>query len=218
MTAMTCRVALYTRVSTQDQEVLNQRPDLLNYIAARGWELVGEYSDIGISGAKARRPGLDRLMADAKKRKFDAVLVWRFDRFARSVKHLVDALYEFRELGVRFASYQENIDLGTPLGEAMFAIIAAIAQLERDIIRERIKAGLRRVVAEGRKLGRPAKLMDIAKVQELRTQGMKVREIAITLGLSKSRVAIAVKNHHVNPINHGSSTVCIASQARGVSR
>ena len=209
------KAAVYLRVSTSDQEIQNQSPDLLNYIRARGWELAGEFSDIGISGAKSRRPGLDALMAAARKRKFDAVLCWRFDRFARSTKHLTDALHEFRGLGIRFISYQENIDLGTPMGEAMFTIISAIAQLERDIIRERIKAGLKRVRAEGKTLGRPAKEIDLPKVLELRAQGKKIREIAEVLGLSKSRVAIAVKNV-TNPLKGGSCPPDPAGQDRGV--
>ena len=187
-------VVLYLRVSTKLQEVENQRLDLMNFATARGWKIVKEYVDIGVSGAKARRPGLDKLMADAHKRRFSAVLVARFDRMARSVKHLVDVLHEFRELGIRFISFHENIDLGTPMGEAMFAIIAALAQLERDIICERIKAGLRRVIAEGRKLGRPAREMDLPKALKLRASGMNLRQIAAELGLSKSRIAAAIKN------------------------
>lgn len=186
-------VATYLRVSTREQEVENQRLDLLKYVQFCGWHVVQEYADVGVSGSKNRRPELDRMMADARRRKFKVVLVWKFDRFARSVKHLIDALHEFRELGIRFVSLQENVDLGTSLGQAMFAIIAAIAQLERDLIRERIMAGLRRVRAEGRKLGRPAKELDLPKVLEFRAQGMTIREIAEAMALSKSRVAQAIK-------------------------
>lgn len=204
------RAALYTRVSTGDQEVANQRPDLVTFVQSRGWELASEYSDVGISGTKMRRPALDRLMEDAKKRKFDAIIVWRFDRYARSTKHLIDSLEEFRNLGIRFLSYSENIDLGTPLGQAMFVIISAIAQLELDLMRERIMAGLRRAKAEGKKLGRPAKAIDTSKIRELRSQGLTVREIAQTLNLTKSRVAQVVKAQAV-PLESTAGGTQIAS-------
>lgn len=187
------KVALYLRVSTKDQQVENQRLDLSRYGETRGWEIVREYTDVGVSGAKTKRSGLNQLMHDARKRRFDLVLVWRFDRFARSVKHLVDALYEFRALGIHFVSFQENVDTTTPMGEAMFAIIAAIAQLERDLIRERILAGLRRARAEGIRLGRPAKELDYSRISELRAENRSIRDIAGLLGLSKSRVAYALR-------------------------
>lgn len=187
------RAAFYLRVSTKDQQVENQRLDLVGHARARGWEVVSEYADVGISGAKAKRPGLDKLMDDARKRRFDILVVWRFDRFARSVKHLVHALHEFRALGIHFVSFQENVDTTSALGEAMFAIIAAISQLERDLIRERILAGLRRARAEGIRLGRPAKEINLERIRELRAEDRSIREIAQILGLSKSRVANALQ-------------------------
>ncbi len=151
----TPRVALYARVSTTDQSTDSQLLDLRRYVRERGWNSFKEYVDEGISGTKDSRPALNELMNDAKKRRFDVVLVWRFDRFARSTKHLILALEEFKNLGVDFISYQENIDTSSPLGSAIFTIISAVAQLERDIIAERVKAGLRRARENGKKLGRP---------------------------------------------------------------
>jgi len=121
-----------------------QIADLRRYGEQRGFQVYKEYSYQGISGTKDRRPGLDELMADAQKRKFDTVLVWRFDRLARSTKHLITALEQFRHLGIDFISYQENIDTSSPLGKAMFTIVSAIAELERNILLERVRAGLKR--------------------------------------------------------------------------
>ena len=126
------RVAIYARVSTSDQSTEVQLLDLRRYVADRRWQVFEEYCDDGISGSKDSRPALNKLMDDARKRRFDVVLVWRFDRFARSTKHLILALEEFRNLGIDFISYQENIDTSSPLGGAIFTIISAVAQLERD--------------------------------------------------------------------------------------
>ena len=143
------RVAIYARVSTSDQSTDAQLLDLRHYIFHRGWRIFCEYCDSGISGSRDSRPALNQLMGDARKRRFDVVLVWRFDRFARSTKHLILALEEFRNLGIDFVSYQENVDTSSPLGGAIFTIISAVAQLERDIIADRVKAGLRRARAQG---------------------------------------------------------------------
>ena len=136
------RVAIYARVSTKDQSCEMQLRDLRSYCASRGFTHVREYVDIGESGAKDSRPELNRLMDHARKRQIDAVLVWRFDRFARSTKHLLLALEEFRSKGIQFISYQENMDTDSPLGQALFCIVAAVAQLERDLIRERVSSGI----------------------------------------------------------------------------
>ncbi len=138
------RVAIYARVSTKDQTVDMQLNDLERYSNERGLSIFKVYKDNGVSGTKETRPALNDLMNDAKKCKFDAVLVWRFDRLAGSTKQLVTALYEFMNLGIDFISYQENIDTSSPLGEAIFTIISAMSKLERDIIAERVKGGLRR--------------------------------------------------------------------------
>ena len=149
------RVAIYARVSTSDQSTDPQLLDLRRYVSERGWTSFKEYTDNGISGTTDSRPALNELMNDARKRRFNGVLVWRFDRFARSTRHLILALEEFRNLGIDFVSYQENVDTSSPLGGAIFTIISAVAQLERDIIAERVKAGLRRARANGKQLGRP---------------------------------------------------------------
>ena len=182
------RTALYARVSTTDQSVEMQEADLKAFCMQRGFTVYGVYSDHGVSGTKERRPVLDALMADARKRKFDAVLVWRFDRFARSTKHLITALEELRHLGIEFISYQENIDTSSPLGKAMFTIVAAVAELERNIIVERIKGGLRRAKAMGKKIGRPGLQMDTERIASLKTQGLSIRAIAKQVGASPSYI------------------------------
>jgi DNA invertase Pin-like site-specific DNA recombinase len=172
------KVALYTRVSTQDQSVEMQVSDLRQYCKQRGIEIYKEYKDEGVSGTKDKRPALDELMSNARKRKFDAVLCWRFDRFARSTKHLITALEEFRHLGIDFISYQENIDTSSPLGKAMFIIVSAIAELERNIIVERVKAGIRRAKENGKRLGRPKILnLKIEELQRMRGQGLSFKKI-----------------------------------------
>ncbi len=185
----TPRVALYARVSTTDQSTDSQLLDLRRYVSERGWNIFREYVDEGISGTKDSRPALNELMNDAKKRRFDVVLVWRFDRFARSTKHLILALEEFRNLGIDFVSYQENIDTSSPLGSAIFTIISAVAQLERDIIAERVKAGLRRAKENGKKLGRPRVTVDTEKIHSLRSKGLSLRAIAKETGVSRTTVS-----------------------------
>jgi DNA invertase Pin-like site-specific DNA recombinase len=181
------KVAIYVRVSTKDQNVEMQLNDLMRYSRERGYEVFKVYQD-NISGTKDTRPGLIQLMNYARKRRFDVVLVWRFDRFARSTKHLVNALYEFRNLGIDFISYQENIDTSSPLGEAIFTIISAMATLERDIIAERVRGGLRKAKANGKRLGRPKNIVDTEKVIEYRKQNKSIRQIANELNLSKGAV------------------------------
>jgi len=190
----TPRVALYARVSTKDQSTESQLLALRRYVSERGWNIFKEYVDEGISGTKDSRPALNELMNDAKKRRFDVVLVWRFDRFARSTKHLILALEEFKNLGVDFVSYQENIDTSSPLGSAIFTIISAVAQLERDIIAERVKAGLRKAVENGKKLGRPRTSVDPNEIYRLRSQGLSHRAIASQLGISHSTVGQLLRN------------------------
>jgi len=185
----TPRVALYARVSTTEQSTDSQLLDLKRYVSERGWNIFKEYVDEGISGTKDSRPALNDLMNDAKKRRFDVVLVWRFDRFARSTKHLILALEEFRNLGIDFVSYQENIDTSSPLGSAIFTIISAVAQLERDIIAERVKAGLRRAKENGKKLGRPKASVDTEKIHWLRSKGLSLRAIAKETGVSRTTVS-----------------------------
>ena len=189
------KVALYTRVSTNDQSVEMQTSDLKRYCDQRGFEVYKEYSDQGVSGTKDKRPALDELMADAKKRKFDAVLCWRFDRIARSTKHLITALEEFRHMGIDFVSYQENIDTSSPLGKAMFTIVSAIAELERNILLERVRAGLKRAKENGRILGRPKRLdLDVEELQRMRKKGLSFRQIAKQVKACPGTVYKSLKN------------------------
>jgi len=185
------KCAVYARVSTNNGQ---QSPDmqlraLREYCEARGLIVYREYVDEGISGAKDSRPALNELMDDARKRKFDTVLVWKFDRFARSTKHLITALEEFKGLGIDFVSYSENIDTSTPMGKTMFTIIGAIAELERSLIVERVKAGLKAAKARGKRVGRPKTHFDSTAALQLKSDGFKMREIAARLGASKSTVA-----------------------------
>ncbi len=182
------KVALYARVSTQGQDPEVQLSALRSHTATRGWEIVEEFVDKGFSGAKEKRPALDQLIKEAWAGKFQAVVVWRFDRFARSVKHLISALETFRTLKIDFISLQEQFDTSTPIGLAMFTIIGAMAQLERDIIRERVKAGLDRARARGIALGRPRARAIADQVLGLRKQGLSLQEMAKRLGCSKSTI------------------------------
>ena len=190
------KVALYTRVSTNDQSVEMQTSDLKRYCAQRGFEVFKEYSDQGVSGTKDKRPALDELMNDAKKKKFDAVLCWRFERLARSTKHLITALEEFRHLGIDFISYQENIDTSSPLGKALFVIVSAIAELERNILLERVRAGLRRAKENGAILGRPRRLdLDVKELQKMRDkEKLSLRQIAKRVKASPATVHKSLKN------------------------
>jgi DNA invertase Pin-like site-specific DNA recombinase len=182
------RVGIYARVSTKEQNCDLQLRDLRAYCAARQFAVVREYVDMGQSGTKDTRPALNELMADARKRKLDAVLVWRFDRFARSTKHLLLSLEEFRALGLQFISYQENIETGTPLGQAVFVIVAAVAQLERDLICERVNAGIRNARARGKRLGRPRRYVDLDRILEMRAAGESLENIANALGVGYGTV------------------------------
>ena len=159
-----------------------QTRELLEYCERRGWTVAGEYVDSGISGAKDRRPELDRLMSDAHKRRFDVVAVWKFDRFARSVSHLLRALETFNALGVAFASLTEQVDTTTPYGKMVFTILGAGAELERSLIAERVRAGLRNARAKGKTLGRPRAIVDAAQIAALREAGRSWPAIAKQLG------------------------------------
>lgn len=178
------KVALYARVSTKEQDPELQLEALRNHVHQRGLEIFGEYVDRGISGIQTKRPELDRLLEDAWSGKFRAVLVWKFDRFARSVSHLLQAIEAFRKLNVDFISLTEQFDTATPIGRAMFAVIGAMAQLERDLIRERVVAGINRARRKGVKLGRPRKVCHRDQVVNLREGRMSFRKIGKKLGIS----------------------------------
>ncbi len=189
------RVALYARVSTTNgQDPTVQTRELKEYCERRGWKLAGEYVDTGISGAKEKRPQLDRLMADAHRRRFDAVVVWKFDRFARSVSHLLRALETFKALGIEFVSLSEQVDTSTPTGRMIFTVLGAVAELERSLIAERVRAGLRNARAKGKKLGRPRKAVDRSRIAALRRVGRSWAAIGQELGVGEGTVRRAVRN------------------------
>jgi DNA invertase Pin-like site-specific DNA recombinase len=179
--------AIYARVSTNNghQSPDMQLRELREYAARRGCEIAGEYVDAGISGSKDSRPELNRLMADAHRRRFDAVVVWKFDRFARSVSHLLRALETFKALGVEFVSLSEQVDTTTPTGKMVFTVLGAVGELERSLIVERVKAGLRDARAKGKRLGRPRVAVDSPTIARLRAQGQSWRSISEKLGIGK---------------------------------
>jgi DNA invertase Pin-like site-specific DNA recombinase len=163
------RAALYMRVSTKGhgQTTDTQAVALGEYAERRGFEVVGDYRDEGISGSKDSRPALDRLVKDARARKFDVVIVARFDRFARSVSHLLRALEEFSHLGIDFVSLSESIDTSTPMGKMIFTVLGAVAELERNLIIERVHMGISRARKQGKRLGRPKRIFDREKACEV---------------------------------------------------
>lgn len=191
------KVAVYGRVSTTDkgQDVNLQLRDLRAYVGGRGWTTFREYVDNGISGTKDKRPELDTMMNDARKRKFDVVLVWRFDRFARSTKHLLNVLDEFKNLGIDFVSYMENIDTSSPMGKMVFTIASAFAEFELNILKERVRAGLANARAKGKTLGRPSAKVDGEELIQLRSQGLSYREIGARLQVDKMVVLKTIKNY-----------------------
>ncbi len=191
------KVALYARVSTESQDPEVQLSALRSHADNRGWEVVEEFVDRGFSGVKEKRPALDRLMRAAWDGSFQVVLVWRFDRFARSVKHLISALESFHSLKIHFISLQEQFDTSTPIGQAMFTIIGAMAQLERDIIRERVKAGLSRARERGVCLGRPKAEAYPEQVLSLKAQGLSLQEMAKRLHCSRSTIRRRLKEASV---------------------
>jgi DNA invertase Pin-like site-specific DNA recombinase len=177
------RAAIYARVSTFDQEPENQLVELRRYVAARGWT-AQEFVDRGISGSKDRRPSLDMLIRDAKRRRFDVVICWRLDRLGRNLKHLITLLEELQVLGVAFVSLHEGIDATTPAGRLQMHILGAIAEFERARIQERVKAGLARARAQGVKLGRPRRQIDPERLATV--SGLPSREAARRLGIPRS--------------------------------
>jgi DNA invertase Pin-like site-specific DNA recombinase len=183
------KAALYARVSTHtSQSPEMQIAELRDYCQRRSWEIAGEYVDVGVSGAKERRPQLDRLLVDCRKRGVDAVVVYRYDRFARSLRQLVNALCEFEALGIQFVSLHEGVDTSTPNGRLVFGIFASIAEFERELIRERVRSGLAVARAKGKRLGRPRAHVDASRVAVLRAQGCGWRKIATELGVGVGTV------------------------------
>jgi DNA invertase Pin-like site-specific DNA recombinase len=180
------------RVSTVDQHPETQLNDLRQMASQRGYEVVAEFTD-KISGTKAKRPGLDAMMADARRGKFDAVLVWASDRIARSVKHFLEVLDELSRLKIEYVSFRENIDTGGPLGRAI--IVSAVAELERNLIIERVRAGMRRARLEGRPIGRPALALDREAILGDRRRGQSLGQIAKTYRISRATVHRVLHEH-----------------------
>ncbi len=186
------RVALYARCSTLDQSVDLQLDGLRDYAKARGFTIVEEYVDEGVSGAKARRPALDRLLADAHRRRFDGVLVWRLDRLARSVRHLVNVAADLESLGIDLVVLDQAIDTGTSAGRFLFHTLAAVGELERELMRERTVAGLAAAKRRGKRLGRPRVHVPRTQAEVLIAQGKTVSEVARSLGVARSTLQRAL--------------------------
>ena len=189
---MTSKVAIYLRVSTSDQSTELQRSELLTYCTARGFNDVEIYEDIGKTGTNDNRPALKKLIADAKQRKFDIVICWKIDRLFRSLKHLILTLQEFDDLGIKFISLKDQIDLTTSSGRLLMQIIGAMGEFEAALIKERVKAGLNNAKAKGKKLGRPK--ADYAHIIAMKGSGMSNRAIADKLGVSRDTVERAFRN------------------------
>ena len=192
--------AVYARVSTlhNGQDPAVQTRELAEYCQRRGWEVFDCYVDNGVSGKKDSRPALNRLMADAHARRFDVLVCWRFDRFSRSVSHLCRALETFNALGIQFVSLCEQVDTNTPTGKLVFTILGAVAEGERNLIAERVRAGLRNAKAKGKRLGRPTKAVDVNRINSLRASGQSWRSVARTMRLSVGTVYAAAQSQHAN--------------------
>lgn len=187
-------VAIYARVSTDRQTVDMQIHELKEYVKRRGWNLYREFIDQGYSGSDTKRPAFQEMMNEAKKRKFDVLLVWKLDRLSRSMKDLVMVLNELGGLGIGFVSYDNNLDTSTPTGKLVFHVIGAVAEFEKDNIKERVKAGLENAKRKGKKLGRPG--VDDSVIEEakaLRGQGKSFRKIGKELGISEGVVRQRLK-------------------------
>lgn len=194
------RAALYCRVSTVDQHPETQLGELRQFAANKGFQIVGEYTDHGFSGTKARRPELDRMMDDARRHKFDVLLVWSCDRLARSTKHLLQTIDELNGFGIQFLSQREAIDTEGPLGRAILVIVSAMAELERCIIIERVRAGMRRARLEGRQIGRSR--LDVNRQQVItdRRSGMSLTQVAKKHGISRASVCRLMKEARDNSL------------------
>jgi len=194
------RAVLYMRVSSVDQHPESQLHDLRQMAAQRGYQIVREYTD-KISGTRAKRPGLDELLSDARRSRFDVVLVWAFDRLARSVKHFLDVLDELNHLQIEFISFRENVDTSGPLGRAMIVIIGAIAELERNLIIERVRAGMRRAKLEGRHIGRRPLDLDRVAIVHDRERGLSLGQLADLHRISRTTVMRVLRQHNQPQVN-----------------
>ena len=188
------RAALYARVSTQDQNAENQLRALREHADRSGWMIAAEFVDHATSGTRERRPGLDALIAEGRRRKFDIIAVAALDRLGRNLRHLVTLLDELQHLGLSLVSLREAIDLSSPIGRAMFGLIGVLAEVERAWIVERTHAGLRRARAQGKRLGRPRAITDAGKLRQLLANGVSYRAIARSLNVSEGTVRRAVRH------------------------
>ena len=182
-------VALYLRVSTTDQDPESQGREVRSFAAARGWATVETYQDLGVSGARTHRPALDRLLRDAWRGRFQAVVVWDLSRMARSTLHALQLLQEFEQMKVRLVAVKQTFDTDTPLGRAFFTLAAMFAELERSILIERVRAGMARARAEGKRIGRPCRRVDFEELRRLRAQGLSIRQIARRMEVPSSTIA-----------------------------
>ena len=182
------RAGLYMRVSTADQHAETQLHDLRQLAGQRGFEIVREYTDTGYSGARSRRPALDEMLADARHGRLDVVVVWAGDRLARSTKHFLELLDEFNRLNIEFVSFREQLDTAGPLGKAILVIIGVVAELERNLLIERVRAGMRRARLEGRRIGRRPVEVDREAVCRDRARGMSLAELAKCYKISRTTV------------------------------
>jgi DNA invertase Pin-like site-specific DNA recombinase len=189
------RVALYFRVSTTDQDPESQAREVRTFVASRGWLVSEEYRDVGVSGARARRPELDRLLADAWRGSFGAVVIWDLSRIARSTLNALQLLQKFEQMKVRLIAVKQTFDTDTPLGMAFFTLAAMFAELERSILIERVRAGMARARAEGKRIGRPERHVDLTLLARLRAEGCSIRQIARQVGVPSSTVAKRLKLH-----------------------
>lgn len=187
------KIAFYARVSTSDQKADLQLDQLRSYASAKGHEIVKEYQDV-MSGLKNQRPALNEMLADARRGKFQALVVWKIDRLGRSTQHLLTVLSELQSLKIDFVSLQEAIDTSTPAGKMVFTFLSAVAEFERSIIRERVKAGMEAAKRRGKHCGRPKVKIDPSTIWQLRESGMSLRAISSQLGISHQAAANAIKN------------------------
>ena len=210
------RAALYARVSTtnkhQDPEM--QIAELRDYCQRRGWEISSEYTDVGISGTREKRPELDRLMDDAHRRRFDLVVCWKLDRLARSVSHLLRALETFNALQIEFISVTERMDTTTPAGKMVFTVLGAVGELERSLIVERVRAGLRNARAKGKRLGRPRRDVDGFRIARLRATGHTWERITELTGINRGTAQRAVSRLPKNPLAQAPSTALQAADSK----
>jgi DNA invertase Pin-like site-specific DNA recombinase len=183
------KVALYLRVSTTDQDPESQGREVRAFVLSRGWETVETYKDVGVSGARARRPGLDQLLKDAWRGRFEAIVVWDLSRMARSTLHALQLLQELEQMKVRLVAVKQTFDTDTPLGRAFFTLAAMFAELERSILIERVRAGMARARAEGKRIGRPVRKVDLEELRRLRAEGLSVRQIARRMETPSSTIA-----------------------------